>query len=245
MADYPVERAQESFFAFRYCRLLTKTASAMDLSADGCWMLTIVAMQEDAKRYTGPVLFWNDQLMSLCGFGSEKRLRTVRSKAVNSGWLHYEKGAKSRAPRYWVLVPDQFSELPDGPCDENPNELTGNLHVQNAREKTIDVTNRTFIGHQSGVNGTPEGRTFYPYPYPNPSPDGEVSISADECWLIARAAVAARDDQNRAAFDKAKGRLPAVAAQFFESIGWAEFGQALKTPQWTVLHSQFLKRFQG
>jgi hypothetical protein len=116
MPDYP---ARESFFAHRFVRLLTKTAAAQELGPEVTWLLTVVAHQEDAKRYCGAVTYWNEQLMPLCGFRSKGRLVRVREAAVRSGWLHYETGGRTQPGRYWCLVPNGYDSLPDGPCDES------------------------------------------------------------------------------------------------------------------------------
>ena len=179
MPDYP-NRPQ--FFAHKFCRLLTKTAAAMEIGPEACWMLSIIAGQEDSKRYTGPVLYWNDQLRNLCGFGSHKRLRTARERAVAAGWLHYEPGHKSTAPRYWVLIPPQYTDLPDGPCDENPTEYTCETHLNNGllegethlnNSQLPDSCNDSHLngateGQLRGNQGATEGQTFLPSPSPIP-----------------------------------------------------------------------------
>lgn len=113
---YPSDRP--SFFANRFVRLLTKSAAANEITPETCWLLTVIVQQEDAKRYRSAVTFWNPQLMSVCGLRSNERLNNARRRAVDNGWLHYEPGAKSRAGRYWVLVPAEYRDIVDGPCDE-------------------------------------------------------------------------------------------------------------------------------
>ncbi len=136
MAEGPATRLHEAapsgeavypkrppFFAHRFCRLLTDAAVAQDIGPEACWLLTIIVHQEDAKRYRGPVTFWNEQLMPLCGFGGRGRLVAVRKKAVEAGWLHYEGGSKGRAGAYWVLIPAGLDNLPDTNCDESPTDI--------------------------------------------------------------------------------------------------------------------------
>ena len=115
MSEYP---RREQFFAFKFCRLLTKTAAAQDLGADVCWLLTVVANQEDAKRYRGAVTYYNEQLMPLVGVNSHDALGRVRKRAVSLGWLHYEPGGKRTPGRYWVTIPPEYSDVEDGACDE-------------------------------------------------------------------------------------------------------------------------------
>src|SRR5262249_31318948 len=54
---------------------------------------------------------------------SESALKRVRQKCVESGWLVYEPGAKGRAARYWVQIPERFLSTDDAPTDENPAEF--------------------------------------------------------------------------------------------------------------------------
>ncbi|MCL4193867.1 MAG: hypothetical protein KJZ87_19165 [Thermoguttaceae bacterium] len=96
---------------------------AQDIGPEACWLLTIIAHQEDAKRYRGPVTFWNEQLMPLCGFGGRSRLVAARVKAVEAGWLHYEGGGKGRPGVYWALIPAGLDDLEDTPCDETPDDI--------------------------------------------------------------------------------------------------------------------------
>lgn len=118
-------------FAFRVIRLLTKRAIANELGPDVCWLLSVVVMQQDAIRYARQVTYYNEQLMPLCGFGSPKRLVTARAKAVESGWLTYQPGTKGVAGKYSVTIPDEWTDVPDGPCDE------GELPFRNGKESKI------------------------------------------------------------------------------------------------------------
>lgn len=104
-------------FAMKAMRLMVKTCLAQRIGADGVMLLMVVASTEDAAHYRRPVDFWNEQLAPLCGFTVSK-LRRVRDKCVESGWLAYEPGAKSRAARYWVQIPDYAIDLDDAPSDE-------------------------------------------------------------------------------------------------------------------------------
>jgi len=114
---------RSSHFAHKAIRLLGKTCAAQDIGPEACWLVTVIAHTEDAKRYRGPVTFYNEQLLPLCGFGGKSRLVRARGKAVTAGWLHYESGGKGVPGRYWTLVPDAYQDLPDGPIDESSDRL--------------------------------------------------------------------------------------------------------------------------
>lgn len=155
-------------FAHKFCRKLTKTAVANTLGPEVCWLLTVVAHQEDAKRYSGPVTYWNDQLMAVAGLGSVGRLNRVRTAAIKSGWLFYKPGGKSKVGQYWVIVPEWAEKLSDGSSDESE---PSDMQSQNASQ--IERTNERQTEDKRERNGreTEDKRTtFNPYPSPSPLP---------------------------------------------------------------------------
>ena len=91
MAEYPKDRSRQ-FFALKFCKLLSKTAIANEIGSDATLLLMVVALKEDSKEYTDAPNYWNQQIMPLCGIRSPKRLVAARKKAIQAGWLHYEKG---------------------------------------------------------------------------------------------------------------------------------------------------------
>lgn len=116
-STYPKRAA---YFAHRYCRLLTKTCAAQEVGPVAFVLCVTVAHLEDAKRYSGPVTFYNEQLMPLAGVTKWRSLNRARERAAAAGWLHYEPGNKGqRMPgRYWVTIPERFVAIDDTPCDE-------------------------------------------------------------------------------------------------------------------------------
>lgn len=186
-ATYP---KREKFYSHRFCRLLTKTCAAQELGPEVCWLLTVVAHQEDVKRYRGPVTYWNEQLMPLCGFGGRSRLVLARDKAVEAGWLHYEAGTKGKPGTYWTTIPAHFAETPDAPMDESSDEF---CRTEIGRQTTTPVKDskecRPESGHQVGrqtdgirtANGrNPDGNQdgkpapFLPVPIPSPNPNPRI-----------------------------------------------------------------------
>ena len=75
-------------------------------------------MTEDARRYRGPVTFWNSQLLPLVGFSKWERLDKARKDAIEAGWLTYEPGGRHRAGRYRVAIPPELQEVEDAAVDE-------------------------------------------------------------------------------------------------------------------------------
>lgn len=113
---------RQKFFAHKFCRAMLKMCIANELGADVCWLLTVIAHTEDAGGYRKPVTFFNSQLASVCGFGSIDKLERARKKAISAGWLNYIPGRRDAAPRYFVVIPDRFSDLDDLPSDDGRNE---------------------------------------------------------------------------------------------------------------------------
>lgn len=118
-------------FAHKLTRLLTKSCAALEIGPEACWLITVIAHQEDVRRYSSAVTFYNEQLMAICGFGSQSRLIRFRERAVAAGWLHYEAGGKSIPGRYWTLAPEKFKGLPDTPTDEGQPISTPKTESQN------------------------------------------------------------------------------------------------------------------
>ena len=163
-SEYP---KREQFFAHRFIRLLTKTAAAQAIGPEACWLLAIIAMLEDTKRYTGPVLFWNDALMGVCGFGGRRRLVGARKKAVEAGWLHYRAGGKGVAGEYWVEIPERFADLPDESPDETPTECRSETERQTTGQNDLPFQNGTLSArtNQNAVPKRNDNRTpFLPKP---------------------------------------------------------------------------------
>lgn len=173
MSTYP---KRPSHFAHRFTRLLTKAAVAQEIGPDACWLLAVIAHQEDAKRYRSAVTFWNGQLMPLCGFNSEKPFARARRKAVEAGWLHYEAGGKGKAGRYWCLIPDGHDKIDDSPMDESIG-LTVDIDRPNRPTNGGQTVLPVDSDGQTAVKRRSNGRTFNPIPNPIPC---NAACSSDE-----------------------------------------------------------------
>lgn len=173
-AKYP---KRSTHFAHRFVRLMMKAVAAQEVGPDGFCLLSAIAMTEDAKRYRGPVVFFNQPLMAVCGFTSEKVFFRVRQRCIDAGWLVWFPGKKGVAATYWVAIPEQFRDVQDGPVDEVTSELQSD--AGSMRESCGEElgTNREVIGNQLGVNRESIGGTFIPNPnpIPIPNPKGETS----------------------------------------------------------------------
>ncbi|MCC7419960.1 MAG: hypothetical protein IT428_06755 [Planctomycetaceae bacterium] len=117
---------RDPYFAHRFVRLLSMCGAAQDIGPEGAWLLSVIAHQEDAIRYSRPVTFYNGQLMALCGFESENRLNRCRKRVVDAGWLHYTHALKRRPGVYWVIVPPGVASH----SNYFPSVLEGNPYPQ-------------------------------------------------------------------------------------------------------------------
>lgn len=150
MAEAATYPKRESHYAHRFCRTMTKAAAAMELGTDVCWFLTVIAHQEDVKRYK-PVNYWNEQLMALVGVKSVDKLIRMRNAAVAAGWLHYHSGGKYRPGVYWVLIPAAFEDMADTACDEPDSSICTQKGSAANRDQieTKPAAKRTQTGRES------------------------------------------------------------------------------------------------
>ena len=104
---------RSAFFAHNYTRIITKTCAAQEIGAEAALLCVVIAHLEDAKRYTGPVTFFNEQLYPLLGIRTWDRLKRTREAAIEAGWLYYEEPARgSRKPGvYWATIPDHLDGI--------------------------------------------------------------------------------------------------------------------------------------
>ncbi len=176
MSSYP---KRGKYFAHRFIRLLTKTAAAQDLGAAVCWLLAVIAMQEDSKRYTEPAKWYLEQLAPLCGMSSKQSLITAINKAKEAGWLEYTPGGKGVPGRFWVTIPPTFEELPDFACDESiPNIGTETVCSPNI----IPQVERNLTGSLPEAYRKPCASIPTPFPKPNPKEtDATIAASLSGC----------------------------------------------------------------
>ncbi len=161
-----------SHFAHRFCRLLTKVAAAQEIGADGCWFLSVIVHQEDARRYSGPVSFWNGQLQPLLGFESENRLIRVRTRLVDAGWLNHQSGARHKPALYFVMVPNGI-EVDGSPIDEPAGADIQNGGQDGSQDASLNLSTSKMevsaeVKRQSsgGASGGPSTLSLSLFPIP-------------------------------------------------------------------------------
>ena len=164
-ARYP---KRVSHFAHKFVRRLAKSAAAQEIGPEACWLLTVVAHQEDAVHYRRAVTFYDGQLLVLVGMNCRRTLARARDKAVDAGWLHYEHGRKGKPGTYWVIIPDHAEAFDDSPFGDDRDVLCDTSAPQTRRKRAESVT-------PLAPNVSPQERrmchTSNPVPNPNPVPD--------------------------------------------------------------------------
>jgi hypothetical protein len=164
--EYP-KASRGSFFAHKFVRLLMKSCAAQDMGQNAVLLCVFIAHTEDAMHYSGACRFWNEQLLSVMGFRSAKQLDAARDKAVEAGWLVYDRAGNRSVGRYWVTIPEQFATLTDSPTGENGPAASGNHSAIHSTNHSESDPNTARIRHESGTN---QGVSSNPVPDPVPVP---------------------------------------------------------------------------
>ena len=155
-----------SHFANRYTRLLTKTCAVQEIGHVAFTLCVVIAHLEDSKRYTGPVTFYNDQLLALLGVRKWDTLAAARTRAIKAGWLHYEPGRRLTFDpgKYWVTLPEVCDGIDDTGCDESGKRYT---HETDIAPQALYPRNGDKSGDKSGDKW---GEHSIPIPKPIPKP---------------------------------------------------------------------------
>lgn len=143
---------REPFYAHRLVRLLYKTCAVHDIGEHAFLLVVLIAHTEDAIRYSKPVSFWNSQLDSVLGFKSPKQLNQARHRAIQAGWLHYERKGDRQPGLYWTDIPSRFEALSDAPIE---NECFPNSEHEAENKNEMHSENGTRSGTQSGKPSIP------------------------------------------------------------------------------------------
>lgn len=166
MPEYP---KREPFHAHKLTRLLFKSCAIQDIGNNAALLVVHIAHTEDAARYQYPVRFWNGQLMHVMGWHSPKQLTEARRRAVEAGWLHYERDQNRKVGKYWTMIPPTvtaFNDEPIEPCfvsvsGTNNLSATGNI-------SEIGTSCGTNSGKNHGTNsGKPSTLSLILFPIPD------------------------------------------------------------------------------
>lgn len=175
VATYP---KRGSHFAHKVVRMMIKTCAAQEIGQAAVLLVATVAHTEDAKHYSSPVTFYNEQLMAVLAIKKWESLDRARKSAVDAGWLHYEARGKRLPGLYWALIPSHAQRVSDAAIDETLSPLDGDNN-----EQSLYPPNGYREGDKGGYReGYNEG---YPpvllrnTPVPSPVPDPSESAPAD------------------------------------------------------------------
>ncbi len=147
---------RDPFFAHRLVRLLFKTCATLEIGEQAVLLIIHIAHTEDAIRYSKPVSFWNSQLDSVLGFRSPKQLNAARQRAIDAGWLHYERKNDRQVGCYWTDIPNRFEAISDLPI-EDPS-IPNSEH----EAESIPIT----LSENGTHSGTHSGKPSIPIPKP-------------------------------------------------------------------------------
>lgn len=167
-ASYPKRPA---FHAHRVVRQLFKTCAAAEIGHTATLLVVFVAHTEDAKRYSSPPTFYNDQLLAILAVRKWDTLDRARRAAAEAGWLHYESppnGAR-QAGVYWTMIPERFEAIDDAPIGETPYPINGDgkggSYPQNGYGRGDGMGDGRGYGRGDGMGELP---TLDPSPIPTP-----------------------------------------------------------------------------
>jgi len=167
MSGHPRYPARGSHFAHKAVRLMFKSCAAADIGLGGVALVTHIAHTEDARRYAGPVKFWNSQLANVMAT-SVDTIHRIRDRCVSAGWLHYERETNRSIGWYWVTVPPTLRDLDDNEI-EPAGEVNEMIEQQNihrtaaANHAVIEGANHRNSAANPAVN---PAATSYPIPIP-------------------------------------------------------------------------------
>lgn len=165
--NYP---EREPFYAHKFVRVLCKSCAAMDIGQGACLLLCFIAHTEDASRYSGPVRFWNEQLMTTMGWKSPKQLNEARQRAIDAGWLVYQREGHRQVGRYWVTIPEAMQDITDAPIEPIHSEsgMNNGTNKERIPERISDGLRNEKV--------TESGKPSIPIPNPIYSPGAEIAI---------------------------------------------------------------------
>lgn len=159
---------RESHFAHKLTRLVWRACAAQEIGIPAAFLVVQIAHTEDAKRYSGAVTYWNDQLQSLMGL-SWDQLNRIRKKAVTADWLHYEPGGKGKVGRYWTTIPPAYSEFQDGAVDEDFIRMDAEASADKTPESPALMRTEARDKFRENLGTNLEHSTLRPKPSPNPT----------------------------------------------------------------------------
>jgi hypothetical protein len=158
-------------------RLLLKSCAAQSIGRDACLLVTYIASTEDACRYQYAVRFWNNQLDAVLDFKSRKQLAIVRDKAIQAGWLHYQREHDRAVGEYWTMVPAYVQRFDDSPVEDSRSASGSQTDVSCSASGSQTENSCSAGGARSGSgSGSRNGSPSIPSPVPDPKEENIPGI---------------------------------------------------------------------
>jgi hypothetical protein len=167
LATYPT---RPKLFVLRFLELLNHAEAAREIGLTGCWLLTVIALEED-RRWYRPVCLRNHELQTRLGGLAVETVREIRTACVDAGWLHYVKGHRGQAPTYWVLIPERERAAYD--------EITYGEQICGGKNGVSSTRNDTEVPPET----PPRIKNPIPIPIP-PPPTGEAATAMGELVVL-------------------------------------------------------------
>lgn len=198
---------KKPYYAHKLTRLLFKSCAAQSIGQDAVLLIIHIAHTEDAAKYQGPVRFWNSQLNEVLGFHSPKSLNNARRKAVEAGWLEYDRKNDRSDGVYSTKIPPHVENYDDNPIEPIPS-------TEQETEKESGFVGRFGNGKR---NRKVTGNGSLPIPIPKPIPirDRARKYPTIEEWK-------AYWESNRLFGD------PEASFDHYESVGWVSGKNPIK-----------------
>jgi len=93
---------RKPYYVVSLGRSLLESGDTAKIGDKAALLVLLIAFKEDQFRYRGWVNFWNGQLMDSLGFSSRDKFNEARKRAVDAGWLLYERD-NDRQVGYYML----------------------------------------------------------------------------------------------------------------------------------------------
>ena len=98
-----------SYYFVKFIQELLSRSVASQMGLEVFALLVVIGQREDKSRYSGPVGYWNGQLMEQLGFKSPKQLNNARDAAIKAGYLSYHREHDRAIGKYFVHLPEETS----------------------------------------------------------------------------------------------------------------------------------------
>ena len=117
---------RKPFYCVSLGRALFESGENVLLGDKATELILYVAFKEDQFHYRGWVNFWNSQLSQILGIKSRDKFIAARQKAIDAGWLLYDRQHDRTPGLYMTLNPTEVSRSGDtiGGANTDANGVT-------------------------------------------------------------------------------------------------------------------------